>query len=134
MLALTAPEITAYIIGVGTLLTGTAAFLSAKSESKKNTVEGSSIGETALANAVKVVEEVYDKVTGRMNVQIDELLQDNQKLRTDVGSLRREVATLTESNGSLISEVSLLTRTEAACRDEVVLLRAEVGELRAEKT
>lgn len=116
---MSAPEVAAYVVGVGGLLTGSAAFIQAKSQSKKNEVEGSSIGETALANAVKVVEEVYDKVTGRMNKQIDELLDDNKLLREDVGSLRKEVGTLTQS--------------EEACRSEVKQLRIEVGELKAGK-
>lgn len=110
-------EIAAYVVGVGGILTGSAAYIQAKSQSKKNVVEGSSIGETALANAVKVVEEVYDKVTGRMNVQIDELIEDNKILREDVGSLRKEVATLTQS--------------ERDCRTEVIGLRKEIREFKA---
>lgn len=110
-------EITAYIVGIGTLLGGLAALLQARYEGRKKNIEGHTIGETALANAVQVVEEVYDKVTGRMNKQIDELLGDNQKLREDVGLLRKEVATLTAS--------------EEACREEVRLLREEVKSYRA---
>lgn len=114
---MSAPEVAAYVVGGGGLLTGLAAYIQAKSESKKNNIEGSSIGETALANAVKVVEEVYDKVTGRMNAQIDELLDDNKLLRTDITNLRSEVGTLTES--------------ERSCREEVKLVRIEIAELRA---
>ena len=111
-------EITAYIVGIGTLLGGLAALLQARYEGRKKKIEGTTIGETALANAVKVVEEVYDKVTGRMNKQIDELLDDNQLLRNDVALLRKEVATLTAS--------------ELACRDEVAQLRREIRESRSE--
>ena len=105
-------EITAYVVGIGGLLTGAAAFIQAKSQSKKDVVDSSSIGEASLANAVKVVEEVYNKVTGQMNVAIDELLEDNKRLREDVGSLRLEVATLTQS--------------ERDCKAEVMELRNEV--------
>lgn len=89
MIGLQASELTAYVIGFGTLSTGMAALITARSTSKKNAAEGGSIGETALANAVQVVEEVYDKVTGRMNTQIDELLEDNQKLREELKILKK---------------------------------------------
>lgn len=126
-----AGQIAAYVVGSGTFLTGLAALLQAKSNARKQKTEGTTIGEAALANAVQVVEEVYDKVTGRMNSQIDELLDDNKRLREDVHSLRTEVATLTTSNGELRTEVATLTQREDDCRKEVSLLRGEVKELKA---
>lgn len=105
-------EIAAYVVGLGTFFTGLAALLTARSTRDKNVVEGKTIGETALANAVQVVEDIYDKVTKRLNTQIEELLHDNQTLRDEVHGLRTDIEVVKEN--------------ERKCRSEVALLRMEV--------
>lgn len=112
-------SLTALIVGISSLMGGIAALLQAKYEGKRKKVEGTTIGEAALANAVKVVEEVYDKVTGRMNAQIDELLEDNAHLRHELSAVREAIDVIKE--------------TERKCRAEVAMLRLEVQEARAEK-